>query len=71
MLSAKAGAAPTAPKNNQQMEAYQTCEPVSILKFQIGTLLLALQGPLSREQRKTGYRLLEVLLLARYERGAL
>ena len=41
------------------------------LREPIGLLLWRLQCPMRQEQRKTGYRLLEVLLLARYERGAL
>jgi len=71
MLIKKAGAAPAAPKNTEQDESYQSCESASILKFQVGTLLLALQGPMSRNQRKSGYRLFEILLSARYEWGAL
>lgn len=37
-----------------------------ILKEQLSTLLLALQGPMTRGQRATGWQVFEALLSARY-----
>jgi len=63
-------AAPTAaPKNTLQGRAYHRPTPESTAKLQVGTLLLALQSPLNQRQRKTGYRLLELLISARYAGG--
>jgi hypothetical protein len=60
VTSAKA----TAQNYNQQNESYQECAPKANenLKDQIGLLLWQLQSPLSKHQRKVGWRLLGVLL---------
>lgn len=58
----EAVAVTTAPKSTLQSGAYQRLAPESTAKLQIGTLLLALQGPVNQRQRKTGYRLFEALL---------
>jgi len=70
MLSQRKKAAPlsqaAAPKSvvyHKQM--YSQREQKSIAKLQLGTLLLALQSPLSQKQREKGWALFE-LLLRRY-----
>ena len=71
MQSKRATATTAAPKTTEQRGAYQ--KPVRAssvdLKESVGLLLLGLQGPLSRQQRNAGYRLLRILLAARYSEG--
>ncbi|HCO96627.1 MAG TPA: hypothetical protein DIU00_22255 [Phycisphaerales bacterium] len=59
--------------NKQLLKQYRKATPLSSdnLKDQIGLLLWFLCGPLNKKQCTAGYRLLEILLSARYERGAL
>jgi hypothetical protein len=55
----------TAQKNIQLIETYRNCTPKSSenLQYQIGLLLWQLQSPLSKHQRKVGWRLLGILLM--------
>jgi len=64
MLSAKAGAAPTAPINTEQNESYQSDMLTSNknLRHEIGELLFCLELPIGREYRQIGLELLEGLL---------
>ena len=66
MLSTKRKAATsaeaTAPKYNRLSQSYQDSASTSREKLQIGTLLLALQRPLSHKQQKICWVLFEALL---------
>ena len=59
-----------APKNTLRSGAYQKSARESTDRLQLGLLLLALQGPMNRGQRATGWEVFEVLLSARYAEGA-
>jgi len=59
-----------APKNTLQSGAYQKSAPESTDRLQVGTLLLALQGPMTRGQRATGWQVFEALLSGRYAGGS-
>jgi len=58
----EAAATTAASRNTLRTKSYQAGAPESRDKLRIGTLLLALQSPLSRRQRNMGWRLFEVLL---------
>mgnify|MGYP001091229636 CR=1 FL=1 len=61
MLSAKARAAGTAPKNNRQVELYRGGSLTSreILQQEIGELLFSLEFPVGQEIRQLGWLLFE------------
>jgi len=63
----------TAGNNKLHKKAYREVTAMSSnnLKDEIGLLLWFLCSPLSEKQCTAGYRLLEILLSARYEQGAL
>jgi len=63
----------TADKNYIQHTTYRKAKPMSKenLPEQIGLLLWFLCSPISDRQIEAGYRLLEILLSAIYERGLL
>jgi len=60
-------------KNHLRNISYRRATPMSSdnLKDQIGLLLWFLCSPISDRQIEAGYRLLEILLSAIYERGLL
>lgn len=58
------------PENMLQSGAYQKSASESTAELQLGTLLLALQGPMTRGQRATGWQVFEALLSARYGEGS-
>lgn len=62
-----------APKYYSQEKSYRKATPMSRnnLKDEIGLLLWFLCSPLNKKQGAAGYQLLEIMLLARYERRAL
>jgi hypothetical protein len=66
----EAVAVTTAPESIELTESYRPRVAESTEKLKIGTLLLALQQPLTRKQHKAGYRLLRIMLAARYSGGA-
>lgn len=58
----KATAGTVTPKNTQLTESYRNSVSASNIKLQIGTFLLALQTPLSQEQRKRYWGQFESIL---------
>ena len=73
MKTKKAAAVTAAGNIKLQSKAYRKDTSMSSdnLKEQIGLLLWFLCCPINQRQIVAGYKLLEIMLSARYERGAL